>query len=71
MMGLVFIPTPPIYGTTINTGSTLTLWANEFPTNNASGGGTYCSVTGTGATIGNPTGSFGAAVNASPNGFYL
>lgn len=69
MVGLVFVPTPPQYGATINQGSTLTLWANTMPTANVAGNSLYLSVTGTGASIGNATGSFGPGVNATPNGF--
>jgi hypothetical protein len=66
---LVFIPTAPTYGATINTGGTLTLWANMTPATNALGNNMTLSVTGTGATATGAT--FAGGVAATANGFNL
>ena len=71
MLGMLFIPTPPTYGATINTSNVLSVWANTLPTCNAAGGGLFISVTGTGATVGAPNGSFMTGTNATPNGFSI
>lgn len=64
---LIFIPTPPIYGASINSSNVLTLWANTVPVANTLGNGLTLAVTGTGATAGGAT--FAGAVNAPQNGF--
>lgn len=68
-LGHVFIPTVPTYGATINTGATLTLWANTIPTANSIGGAMFLTITGTGASLGNATGSFTRGVSGAANGF--
>jgi hypothetical protein len=65
--GLVFVPTPPQYGATINTLAVLTVWANTLPRANTLANGTTFTVTGTGATAGGATMTGG--VNAPRNGF--
>lgn len=66
-MGLVFIPTPPNYGATINTAGVLTIWANTIPVANALGNAMIVAVTGTGASV--TTEVFSGGINSGPNGF--
>jgi hypothetical protein len=67
VFGLVFIPTAPVYGASINTAAVLTLWANTVPTANTLGNSLAITGTGTGATVGGAT--FTGGVNATRSGF--